>query len=86
MCFLMHNPLVKKIGLRQSSYNTVFSQYDTSNRLEIGQAIIQAPRKECVTEMYFLISQAKHMLWVLKRTVSVKRFFLAPKNNVKRDG
>ena len=27
----------------------------------------------------FLISQPKHMLWVLKRTVSMRRFFWAPK-------
>ena len=34
----------------------------------------------------FLISQSKHMLWVLKRTVSVRLFFWAPKTNVKTDG
>ena len=33
-----------------------------------------------------LISQPKHMLWVLKRTVSMRRFFLAHKTNVKTDG
>ena len=26
----------------------------------------------------FLISQPKHMLWVLKRTVAMRRLFLAP--------
>ena len=30
-------------------------------------------------EIIFLISQPKHMLWVLKRTVSMRRFFQAPK-------
>ena len=30
-----------------------------------------------------LISQPKHMLWVLKRTVSMRRFFRAPKTYVK---
>ena len=34
----------------------------------------------------FLISQPKHMLWVLKRTVSMRRFFLAPKIYVQIDG
>ena len=29
--------------------------------------------------------QPKHMLWVLKRTVSMRRVFLAPKTNVKTD-
>ena len=28
----------------------------------------------------------KHMLWVLKRTVSMRRFFLAPKTYVKTNG
>ena len=34
----------------------------------------------------FPISQPKHMLWVLKRTVSMKLFFWAPKTWVKTDG
>ena len=33
----------------------------------------------------FIISQLKHMLWVLKRTVSVRRFFREPKTNVSTD-
>ena len=33
----------------------------------------------------FLISQQKHMLWVLKRTVSMRRLFWAPKTYVKTD-
>ena len=36
--------------------------------------------KECVTEKYFLcISEPKHMLEELKRTISMRRFFRAPK-------
>ena len=35
---------------------------------------------------FFLISQPKHMLWVLKRTVSMRRFFCEPKTNVKTYG
>ena len=34
----------------------------------------------------FLISQPTHVLWVLKRTVSMRRFFGAPKTYVKTDG
>ena len=37
------------------------------------------PRKECATENYYPISQPKHMLWVLKRTVSTRRSFEHPK-------
>ena len=33
-------------------------------------------------KMIFLISQPKHTLWVLKRTVSMRRFFWAPKTHV----
>ena len=33
-----------------------------------------------------LISRPKHMLWVLKRTVSLRRFFSASKTNVLTDG
>ena len=34
----------------------------------------------------FLISQPKHMSWVLKWTVSMRRFFWAPKTYAKIDG
>ena len=34
----------------------------------------------------FLISQTKHILWVLKGTVSLRPFFLAPKTFAKIDG
>ena len=34
------------------------------------------------TTVFFLISQAKYMLWVLKRTVSIRRLFRAPKTHV----
>ena len=31
--------------------------------------------KSAYQKIIFLLSQPKHMLWVLKRTVSVRRFF-----------
>ena len=34
----------------------------------------------------FLISQPKHTLWVVKRTVSLRQFFWAPKTYVQADG
>ena len=37
-------------------------------------------------KIIFLISQPNYMLWVLIRTVSMRRFFRAPKPNVKTDG
>ena len=33
-------------------------------------------------KMNFPVSVPKHMLWVLKRTVSMRRVFLVPKTNV----
>ena len=38
-----------------------------------------------VIKINFLISEPKHMLWVLKRTVSMRQFFWAPKTYVKPD-
>ena len=41
--------------------------------------------KSAYQKIIFLISQPKHMLWVLKRTVSSRRFFWAPKAYVQID-
>ena len=47
------------------------------------QLYCRHPDKECINENYFfLIYQPKHMLWVLKRTISMRRFFWAPKTHV----
>ena len=35
--------------------------------------------KSVYQKIKFLISKPKHMLWVLKRIVSLRRFFCAPK-------
>ena len=37
-------------------------------------------------KIFFLISQQKHMLWVLKRTVSMRRGFLSTQNTFKLKG
>ena len=42
--------------------------------------------KSVLQENNFLISQPKHMLWVLKRTVSMRLFFWAPKTYAKNYG
>ena len=39
--------------------------------------------KRAYQKFNFLISQPKHMLWVRKRTVSMRRFFWAPKTCTK---
>ena len=40
-----------------------------------GSMYIRPLVKSAYQKIIFLISQPKHMLWVLKRTVSVRRFF-----------
>ena len=45
------------------------------------------PPDICVyLQIIFLISQPKHMLWVLKRTISMRWFFWAPKHMFKLMG
>ena len=44
------------------------------------------PKDRCVYENYFLISQPKHLLWILQKNVSMRGFFRAPKTHVKTDG
>ena len=36
---------------------------------------VRPPYKSAYLKIILLISQPKHMLWVLKRTVSMRRFF-----------
>ena len=40
------------------------------------------PDKCAYWKTIFFISRPKHMMWVLKRTVSMRRFLLAPKTHV----
>ena len=41
--------------------------------------------KSAQVKIIFLISQPKHLLWVFKRALSMRRFFCAPKTNVKNE-
>ena len=50
--------------------------------LELSRPLV----KSAYQKNNFFISKIKHMLIVLKRTALFKRFFLAPKTNVKTDG
>ena len=47
--------------------------------------ITRPPDTSAYLKIIFLISESKHMLWVLKRTVLLRRFFWAPKTHVKTD-
>ena len=52
----------------------------------LWEFIIRPPDKTAYLKIIIFISEAKHMLWVLKRTVSMRQFFWAPKTHVKTDG
>ena len=47
--------------------------------------VVRPPDKSAYWKTIFFISHPKHMLWVLKRTVSMRRFFWAPKTHVQID-
>ena len=42
---------------------------------EIIQDLLTSDAKTLELRKIFFISESKHMLWVLKRTVSLRRFF-----------
>ena len=50
-------------------------QADLGTCCLITPVSFQAFCLKCVAKIIFLISQPKHMLWVLKRTVSMRWFF-----------
>ena len=52
--------------------------------LFLNQIYVVVLKRVCTIK--FLISQPKHILWVLKRKVSMRLFFLAPKTHVLIDG
>ena len=58
----------------ETTLDTIVNLIST-HALPNTEYFMQAFSKECVAEKYFLISQPKHMLWVLKRTVSMRQFF-----------
>ena len=67
------------------NFNVLFS-YQT---IGVGIIIWYMGRplvKSVYHKINFLISQPKHMLWVLKRTISMRRFFWAPKTYFQTDG
>ena len=60
------------------------------NSTKILMSSYKPPHRPLAKSVYqkfnFLISKPKHMLWVLKRTVSMRRFFWAPKHMLRLMG
>ena len=55
---------------------TLSNFMETSFGLQrVNTASMQAPDEGAYWKTIFFISHPKHMLWVLKRTVSLRRFF-----------
>ena len=75
----------RKVSLRRPHGNgdldMVGASY-TRRKANVTEALV----KSAYQKFNFLISKPKHMLWVLKRTLSMRRFFWAPKTFVKTDG
>ena len=74
----MHEPVTPQ---SQDKYSTT----EPLRSLKKGAAS-RPSVKSAYQKSNFLISQPKHMLWVLKRTISMRQFFLAPKTYVQTDG
>ena len=67
---------------------TQYLEMDSSFKrwLYIENATKKPLDKSAKSKINFLITQQKDMLWVLKRTISMRWFFWAPKTSVKTDG
>ena len=76
--------------LKISSHNIIISgtnnfTFDSAVLVFFFQKMVlvldRPPDKSACWKIIFFIYHPKHMLWVLKRTVSRRRFFLAPKTH-----
>ena len=66
------------------NYIVFASDWDIAKQHLSHLTHMQALISECLIKSYFLISQPKHMLWVLKRTTFMRLLFQAPKTNEPR--
>ena len=59
------------------SLNAYFENVKIDKQFLVHEIVIliRPPDKSVLLKIIFLISQPKHMLWVLKRTVSLSQFF-----------
>ena len=77
------------------SFVIFLNNFSKKNFQEIGVSInwictmpdvFRAPDKSAYLETIFFISHPKHICWVLRRTISMSRYFLAPKHIFKLKG
>ena len=67
------NPVYKVIGLSTTPWQLLFIVYTLIDKVDPGSALFA--KIGTIFWDRFLISQSKHMLCVLKRTVSMRQFF-----------
>ena len=69
------------------NYNMPVSEFSGWNvSLKNPISGIRPPDKSAYWKIIIIISHPKHIVWVLKRTVSMRRFFWAPKTHVYING
>ena len=61
---------VPKIGPKKVGLGRI-----PETRQFLARDYFRPPDKNVRLKLFFLISQLKHILWVLQRTVAVRRFF-----------
>ena len=77
--------LLLNVTIHWKVRNIIFHLLKYNHWRRTGPGIIQLfrpPDKSAYWKTIFFISHTKHMLWVLKRTVSMRRFFWVPKTHV----
>ena len=81
-CFIV-SCFISKITFFQKHFTALPAESQTKHWAWSGS---RPSVKSAYQKINVLLSQAKHMLWVLKGTVSMRRFFWAPKTYVKSYG
>ena len=79
-----------ELPIKEILYQSVFGDkyYMIGHKFTISVTMDVSPFAWCLGRavLNILNSQPKHVLWVLKRNISMRRFFLALKTYVKADG
>ena len=78
--------MLKNSCVSKPMYTIVVFQNTDEFMFKNLQCLIIDEVESAYQNIIFLISEPKHMLWVPKRTVPIRRFFLAPKTYVQTDG
>ena len=65
------------------SFRPNYQYYSVVKYSKVGFFSDRPPDKSAYWKIIFFISHAKHMLWVLKRTISMRRLFRVPKTHVR---